>query len=75
MAVGRTCRTYLSTTKKKSYTNRFILGLSIDKRMSFQNLFIFWKLIAQDTCSNENNISEYVQQIFQKLKLYQSRVD
>ena len=28
-------------------------------------------LIAQGTCSNENNISVYVQQIFQKLKLYQ----
>ena len=28
-------------------------------------------LIAQDTCSNENNISVHVQQIFQKLKLYQ----
>ena len=28
-------------------------------------------LIAQDTCSNKNNISVYVQQIFQKLKLYQ----
>ena len=51
------------------------MGLSIDKRMSFQNLFIFWKLIAQDTSSNENNISEYVQQIFQKLKLYQNRID
>ena len=32
-------------------------------------------LIAQDTCSNQNNISVYAQQIFQKLKLYQNRVD
>ena len=30
-------------------------------------------LIAQDTCSNENNISTYVQKIFQKLKLRQNR--
>ena len=29
-------------------------------------------LIAEDTCSNENNISVYVEQIFQKLKLYQN---
>ena len=29
-------------------------------------------LIAQDTCSNENNIPVYVQQIFQKLKLFQN---
>ena len=32
-------------------------------------------LIAQDTCSNENNIFVDVQQIFYKLKLYQNRVD
>ena len=32
-------------------------------------------LVAQDTSSNENNISVYVPQIFQKLKLYQNRVD
>ena len=32
-------------------------------------------LIAQDTCSNENNILVYVQQIFQELKLYQNKVD
>ena len=32
-------------------------------------------LIAQDTCSNENNNFVYVQQIFYKLKLYQNRVD
>ena len=32
-------------------------------------------LIAQDAFSNENNISVYVQQIFQKLKLDQNRVD
>ena len=32
-------------------------------------------LIAQDTCSNENNIPLYVQQIFQKLKLFQNRVN
>ena len=32
-------------------------------------------LIVQDTRSNENNISVYVQQIFHKLKLYQNRVD
>ena len=32
-------------------------------------------IIAQDTCSNENDVSMYVQQIFQKLKLYQNRVD
>ena len=32
-------------------------------------------LIAQDTCSNESNIYVYVQQIFQKLKLYQNKVD
>ena len=32
-------------------------------------------LIAQDTCSNENNISVYVQQIFQKIKLDRNRVD
>ena len=29
-------------------------------------------LIAQDTCSNENNIYVYVQQLLQKLKLYQN---
>ena len=29
-------------------------------------------LIAQDTCSNENNIPVYVQQIFQKLKSFQN---
>ena len=32
-------------------------------------------LVAQDTYSNENNISVYVQQIFQKLKLFQNKVD
>ena len=32
-------------------------------------------IIAQDTYSNENDVSMYVQQIFQKLKLYQNRVD
>ena len=32
-------------------------------------------IIALDTCSNENDVSMYVQQIFQKLKLYQNRVD
>ena len=32
-------------------------------------------LIAQDTCSNENNIPVYVQQIFLKLKSFQNRVD
>ena len=32
-------------------------------------------LIAPDTFINENNTSVYVQQIFQKLKLYQNRVD
>ena len=32
-------------------------------------------LIGQDTCSNENNIPVYVQQIFQKLRLLQNRVD
>ena len=32
-------------------------------------------LIAQDTCSTENNILVYVQQIFQEVKLYQNRVD
>ena len=32
-------------------------------------------LIAQDTYSNENNISVCVQEIFQKLKLYQNIVD
>ena len=73
------CWTYLSDVpiddvKKKSYTNRPILGLSADNRISAQNHFIFWILIAQDICSNENNISVYVQQIFQKLKLYQNRV-
>ena len=31
--------------------------------------------IAQDTCSNKDNIPVYVQQIFQTLKLFQSRVD
>ena len=31
--------------------------------------------IAQATCSNKNNISVYVQKIFQKIKLYQNRVD
>ena len=71
--------TYLSDVsiddKKKSCTNRLILGLSIDYKISFQNHFIFWMLIAQDTCSNENNISVYVQQIFQKLELHQNRVD
>ena len=73
------CWTYLSDVsiddKKKSCTNRLILGLSIDYKISFQNHFIFWMLIAQDTCCNENNISVYVQQIFQKLELHQNRVD
>ena len=74
------CRTYLADVpmddeKKKSWTNRLILGLSIDNRISFQNYLIFLMLIAQDTCSNENNISVYVQQIFQKIKLDQNRVD
>ena len=32
-------------------------------------------LVTQDTFSNENNISVYVQQIFQKLKLFQNGVD
>ena len=32
-------------------------------------------LIAQDTCSNENNIFVYVQQISKILKLYQNRVE
>ena len=32
-------------------------------------------LIAQDTQSNENNISVYVQQILQKLRLYQNGED
>ena len=32
----------------------------------------FWISIAQNNCSNENNISVYVQQIFQKLKLFQN---
>ena len=32
-------------------------------------------LIAQDSYSNENNISVSVEQIFQKLKLYQDTVD
>ena len=32
-------------------------------------------LIAQDTCSSENNIPVYIQQIFQKLKLFQNRVN
>ena len=32
-------------------------------------------LIAQDICSNQNNIPVYVQQIFQKLNLFQTRVD
>ena len=32
-------------------------------------------LIAHDICSNESNISVYVQQIFKKFKLYQNRVD
>ena len=32
-------------------------------------------LIAQDTCSNKNNISVYVQQIFQKIKLDRNGVD
>ena len=27
-------------------------------------------LIAQNSCSNENNIPVYVQQIFEKLKLF-----
>ena len=27
-------------------------------------------LIAQNSCSNENNIPLYVQQIFEKLKLF-----
>ena len=31
--------------------------------------------VAQDTYSNKNYISVYVQQIFKKLKLYQNRVD
>ena len=56
-------RTYRQR-KKNSCTNRLTLGLS----MNFQNHFIFWMLIAQDTCSNKSNISVYVQQIFQKLK-------
>ena len=32
-------------------------------------------LIAQDNCSNENNILVYLQQIFQELKSSQNRVD
>ena len=32
-------------------------------------------LIAQDPCSKENNIPVYVQQIFQKLRSYQNRVE
>ena len=32
-------------------------------------------LIAQDNYISQNNISIYVQQIFQKLKLYQNTVD
>ena len=32
-------------------------------------------IIGQDTGNNRNNIPVYVQQIFQKLKLYQNRVD
>ena len=71
--------TYLSDVpidgEKKSCTNRLTLGLSIDNRTSFQNYFIFWMLIAQDNYINQNNISIYVQQIFQKLKLYQNTVD
>ena len=51
--VGRNYR----RQKKKSCTNRLILGLSIDNRISFQNYFIFWMLIAQETGSNEKNIS------------------
>ena len=40
------CRTYLSDVpiddeKKKSRTNRLILGLTFDNRISFQNHFIF----------------------------------
>ena len=43
------CRAYLSDVpindeKKKSYTNRLILGLSIDNRIRFQNHFIFWNV-------------------------------
>ena len=71
------CQMYLSDVpiddeKKRSCTNRPILGLSIDN-IKITSLFLM--SIAQDTCSNENNISVYVQQIFQKLKLYQNRVD
>ena len=72
------CRTYLLYVPikevKKSCTNRLILELSIDNRISFQNHF-FLMLIAQDPCSKENNIPVYVRQIFQKLRLYQNRVE
>ena len=67
---GRTYR----PRKKRCCTNRLILGLSIDNRISFKITSFFWMLIAQDTCSNENNNFVRVQQIFQKLKLYQNRV-
>ena len=43
--VGRNYR----PLKKKSWTKRLILGLSIEKRISFQSDFIFWRFIAQET--------------------------
>ena len=57
--VGRNYR----PRKKKSWTKRLILGLSIENRISFQSDFIFLKVY----CSG----NPYVQQIFQELKLFQ----
>ena len=51
------------------------IGLSIGDGINFQNYFIFLNVFLNDTCSNENDILVYVQQIFQKLNLYQHRVD
>ena len=40
-SVGCTCQTYYQRRKKKSCTNGFMLGLSVNNRVSFQNHFVF----------------------------------
>ena len=57
--VGRNYR----PRKKKSWTKCLILGLSIENRIRFQSDFIFLKVYCLG--------NPYVQQIFQKLKLFQ----
>ena len=58
------CRTNLSDVpindENKILHKLSHTGTNIGNRKSFQNHLIFWMLIAQDTCSNENKISVYV---------------